>query len=164
MHVAILDVDTMSDDDELSWKEKNRLYGISMIPSLIVAFASAIYFLFYLKKHNFTESILDIFIYVGLPIFLIGLPLSSLAIEVLCHRKIKQPLILHMKRFSGRVLLILTSFISFYILVLMVNTGLSTIIGEEGAFIIGFLAFIFGFYMVLSKFRGFFSRLDRGEW
>jgi hypothetical protein len=151
-------------DDELSWEQKNRLYGFSMIPSLLIAFASAIYFLFYLKENNLTESILDVVIYVGLPIFLIGLPLSSLAFEVLYQRKIKQPLVLHFKRYSSRLFFVFMTYLSFYSFVVIVDATLSIIIGEEGAFILGTLIYLLGFSITLFKFREFFSKLDSGKW
>jgi hypothetical protein len=153
----------MNGDNELSWEEKNRLYGLSMIPFLAVLFALSIYFI-YLMEKNLLTSLWDIIIQIGLPLILIGLPMASLMFEVLSHRKNKQPLIFHMKRFMGRVLLILASALSFFGLLAIINVFLSPIIGEEFVFISGILIWLLGFYVVLTMFKEFFMKLDKGEW
>jgi len=154
----------MNDNDALSWEQKNRLYGMAFIPFIIVFFVLAGYFLFYLVENNLVESIWDGFIYFVLPLFLIGPPSSFLAFEVLHHREIKQPLILHVKRFSGRVLLTIPTVLSFCGVLAAAHIFLSPIIGETHTAMIGGLIWMVGFYLIFTTFREFFSRLDRGEW
>jgi hypothetical protein len=153
----------MDADDELSWEDKNRLYGISMIPFFAMLFALSIYFV-YLMESNLLKSMWDLVVQIGLPLISIGLPASSLTFEVLHHRKIKKPLIFHVKRFTGRVLLILTSALSFFGFLAIINTSLSPIIGEEGTFIAGILIWLLAFCVVLTTSREFFTKLEKGEW
>jgi len=155
----------MSDNEELSLEQKNRLHGMAAIPFFVVFFVLTYYFLFYLVSYGIVVgTIWDFFIYFVLPLFLIGVPSSCLAFEILYHREIKQPLTLHVKRFSGRVLLIIPSGLSFCGLLALANIFLSPITGEKYAIIIGGLTWMLGFYVVLTKFKEFFSKLDRGEW
>lgn len=153
----------MNENDELSSEEKNRLYGISMIPFFVVLFALSIYFV-YLMENNLLKSIWDVIIQIGLPLIVIGLPVASLTFEFLHHRQIKKPLIFHMKRFTGRVLLILASALSFFCFLAILNVSLSPIVGEEGTFITGILIWLLAFYTVLTTFREFFKKLDKGDW
>lgn len=153
----------MNANDDLSWEEKNRLYGMSMIPFFVVLFALSIYFV-YLMKNNLLKSMWDLVLQIGLPLIVIGLPAASLTFEVLHHRKTKKPLIFHLKRFTGRVLLILISAFSFFSFLAILNTLLPPIIGEEGTFIAGILIWLLAFYVVLTTFRDFFTKLDKGDW
>ncbi len=136
---------------------------MSMIPFLVVLFALSIYFV-YLMENNLLKSLWDLVVQIGLPIIVIGLPAASLTFEVLHHRKIKNPLMFHMKRFTGRVLLILISAFSLFSFLAILNTLLPSIIGEEGTFIAGILIWLLAFYVVLKTFRGFFTKLDKGNW
>jgi len=156
-------VGEMEIDNGLSWEEKNWLYGLTCVPALITLFAFGIYGLFYLTPNNRVEAIWD-YIYFLLPGFLIGLTLSCLTFEVLHHRKIKQPLNLRVKRFSGRVLFMISAVLSFYGALALSDIFLSPIVGETRWVMVGGIIWMVGFFLVLTTFREFFSRLDRGEW
>jgi|GEM_PF-4758113 len=154
----------MESDNGLSWEEKNQLYGMACIPFFIVFFVFAAYFLFYLVQNNLAESIWDALTYFVLPSFLIGLPSSFVTFEILYHRKIKQPLILHVKRFSGRVLLTIAAMLSFCGALALSDVYLSPVVSETHTAIVGGLIWMVGFFLVLTTFREFFSKLDKGEW
>ena len=154
----------MESDNGLSWEEKNQLWGLTCVPAFITMFAFLFYLLFYLTPNNLAETIWDVLLYFVLPSFFVGLPSSFLTYEVLHHRKIKQPLNLRVKRFSGRVLFIIPVVLSFCGVLAATHIFISPIIGEARITWVAGIIWMVGFFLVLTTFREFFIKLNNGEW
>jgi len=153
---------------ELTREEEDRLYAISCIPFVIISTAIALHYLFFRLEEvyppgaPFEPVIWDILPRLFLPL-LTWAPISFiLTFEILYHRKIKKPLKFHVKRFMGRTLVLLIGMASFFAIYIPF-LFLSPLISASYALIFILIIWSLTFYVILTKFKGFFGKLEKGE-
>lgn len=83
--------------------------------------------------------------------------------EILYHRKVKSPLEFHLKRFSGRLFLLLVSGLWFFGMLIGLEPVLSSLVGDRD-FLVSFVLAVIVYALVILKVKEFVSRLDKGEW
>lgn len=153
----------MATQNELSWEESNRLFGMSTIPSLIVVFIVLIYFV-HLMQNDLLKSPWDYLIHVFLPL-VTGAPIVAfLSFEILYSRKIKKTLMYHLKRFLGRTFVLLASTSSLFGFFIAANAVLSELMGWENSLIVGGIIWVLTFSLIATRFRKLFTKLNKGKW
>jgi len=156
---------------ELTREEEDRLYAISCIPAVIISTAIALHYLFFRLEQIYPPGApFEPVMWDVLPRFFLPLltwaPISFiLTFEILYHRKIKKPLKFHVKRFMGRTLVLLigmalfyATWIPFIFLYPLISASYALI-----WWVIFFIIWSLTFYVILTKFKGFFSKLEKGE-
>ncbi len=148
--------------EELSPEEINRLYKLCVIPMLSVFYVILAYFVYLLL----TDALItrwDLMTRILLPFF-IFFPVSGMVtFEILYHRKVKSPLKFHLKRFSGRLFIILLSFLWYFGLVIGLEPVLSPIVGDRDFLVSSVLASVV-YALVVLELKEYISRLEKGEW
>jgi len=148
-----------------SLDEENRLYAISAVPLVIVSIALALFYLFghFVSQPPQTSVMLDLLWNLVIP----GLALASTAFfltyEILTGKKEKST-VLHVKRFSGRMAILFIAESSLVAVYLASYFFLAPIISERFAVLCSLLIWLAVLMFGLSKFRGFFDRLEKGSW
>lgn len=147
--------------EELSGEDTNHLYKLCVIPTLVVFYAILTYFV-YLMRTDSLKTIWDFTFRVGW--FFIFMPTTFfVAFEVLYHRKITKPLRFHLKRFTGRMLPILASALSYFGFLIVAELIFSPIVGDR-AFLVGSILWLAIFVVIVLKLKRFVGKLDKGEW
>ncbi len=154
---------------ELTREEEDWLYAISCIPSVIISTAIVFHYLFfrlgevYPPGASFEPVVWDSLTRMFLPVLTISPITFLLTFEILYHRKIKKSLKFHVKRFTGRMVTVLTATVSFFAICIPF-LFLSPLISARYALLCAFIISLLALYAILTKFRRFFSRLEKGEW
>lgn len=149
-------------EEELSWKEQEDIRKLCVIPTLIAFLAILTYFV-YLMHNNALATVWDYFSQIGLLFATIPLTIFMATYEVLYSRKVKKTLKFHLKRFAGRMFIILLAFSSFFMSLVLSYIALSPTIGDE-AVLPGIVIWLIGIFIVGTKFSEFFGRFEKGEW
>jgi len=148
--------------DELSPGEIERLYKICLIPMLSVFEVILAYFVYLLLTDALTTR-WELMTQILLPFF-IFFPVSGMVtFEILYHRKVKSPLKFHLKRFSGRLFIILLSGLWYFGLVIGLEPVLSPVVGDRDFLVSSVLASVV-YALIILKLKGYISKLEKGEW
>lgn len=138
--------------EELSWEEKNHLYKLCTIPTLIVFYAILIYLVYLMRTSPF-KTVWEGLFHIG-PLLTVMPTTFFITFEVLYHRKVKKPLGFHMKRFAGRMLLLAVSVLSYFgFLIYLIKPIFSPIVGDRD-FLVGSVLWVIIFSMIIKRFRG----------
>jgi hypothetical protein len=148
--------------EDLSPEEIERLYKICLIPMLSVFLIILIYFN-YLMYTNPLKTRWDFLTEIGLPLFVLFPVSGMVTFEILYHRKVKSPLKFHLKRFLGRLFLLLLSGLWFFGVLIVLEPVLSPIVGDRD-FLVSFILATIVYALVILKLKEFVNRLDKGEW
>lgn len=151
--------------DGLTREEKDRLYGMSVIPMVLVFAVAIFYYGFvHLEQVYPPESLMwDALINLFPPVAF-GMPVAfCLTFEILYSRKMKCPPKFHVKRFLGRMVTVLVGALSFFAIYLASYFFLAPVISERFAILCSFWIWLLAFGTAIVKFRKLFSRLE-GEW
>ncbi len=155
--------------EELTRKEEDRLYAMSSIPFLIIFFVTLIYYSFFRLEEiyppgaPFEPVMWDMLPRFFLPMLTMAPITFFLTFEILYHRKIKKPLKFHVKRFTGRMVILLTAVALFSAIYIFSYFVLSPLISARYALLCTLIIWSLTFYAIITKFRGFFSKLEKGE-
>ncbi|RLI10988.1 hypothetical protein DRO25_02730 [Candidatus Bathyarchaeota archaeon] len=148
--------------EEVSWEEQNYLRKLCVIPTLI-AFCAILAYFVYLMHNNALKSAWDYLLHIGLLFAIIPSITFMLTFEVLYSRRVKMPLKHHLKRFTGRVLLLLAALLSFFVFLAIVYTVLSPLIGDR-AIVLGSVIWGVGLFIIAVRFNEFLAKLSKGQW
>jgi len=131
-----------------------------MIPFFLVFVIVLIYFN-YLMYTDGVRSFWDFIFRVGL-LFFPPYTVAMLTFEILYCRQTKKPF--NVKRFASRMLFAIASVLSLLGFLAVIINGSSSILAEENAGTLGFVLWLIIFFIVVTKFRQFFTRLAEGGW
>lgn len=148
--------------EELSPKEIDRLYKLCVIPMLSVFYVILAYFV-YLLLTDGLKTRWEFLTRIGVPFFVLFPVSGMVTFEILYHRKVKSPLEFHLKRFSGRLFLLLVSGLWFFGMLIGLEPVLSSLVGDRD-FLVSFVLAVIVYALVILKVKEFVSRLDKGEW
>jgi hypothetical protein len=150
---------------QISLNEDNKLYGISSIPAVIVSAILAIYYGFghltYLPSG--TSVMWDSLWNLVIPGLALAPTAFFLTYEIVTSKKEKST-VLHVKRFLGRMAILLIAESSLVAVYLASYFFLAPIISERFAVLCSLLIWLAVLMLGLSKFKGFFDRLEKGRW
>jgi cobalamin biosynthesis protein CobD/CbiB len=152
--------------EELTQEETNRLYSLSAIPAVLIFAIVTVYYSFvhleqvYPPRSLMWDLLLNLF-----PPVITGMPVAFFAtFEILCSRKLRSPLNLHAKRFLGRMATVLIGALSFVASYIASYFLLVPLISERHAVLASFLIWLLILGILVSKFKHFFSNLEKGKW
>jgi divalent metal cation (Fe/Co/Zn/Cd) transporter len=149
----------------ISIDEENRLYAISAVPLFIVSVIFAVFYLFghFAFLPSGASIMWDMLWNLIIPGIVLAPTTFFLTYEILTWKKEKS-MALHVKRFLGRmaILLICTSLL---ILVYLASFFLlAPLISERFAVLSSLLIWLVALIMGLATFRGLFDKLEKGGW
>ncbi len=147
--------------EELPWEELDHLYKLSSIPMLIVFFVILIYFICLMHTSPLVTA-WDYIIRIGLLFFFVPYTVAMLSFEVLYGRKAKKGF--NFKRFGGRMFFLLTIILSLFGFLILTHTVFSHIIGDWNTSFLSIVVWLVGFFVIVTKFRQFFTKLNEGKW
>ena len=149
--------------EELSPEEENHLYNLSGIPFLATFISIMIYFV-YLMQHDVLKSVTDFLMHIGLLLATIPPVTMSLAFEILYSRKVKVSPRFHIKRFSGRTVIILAGTLSLLALFGVFSKVVPLPIDEGSIFLCSFVIWISIWFVIVIKFKQSLNKLTKGHW
>lgn len=149
-------------EEELSWKEQEDIRKLCVIPTS-VAFVAIVAYFIYLMHSNALTTAWDFLFRIVLLFTTLPPTIFIATYEVLYSRKVRKNLKFHVKRFAGRLLIILLGVLSFFMSLALSYLALSPLIGDR-ALLPGIILWMVGVFIAGIRFSEFFGRFEKGEW
>jgi hypothetical protein len=148
---------------ELSQKEERHLLNLSVIPAALVTYLLIACF-FYFTPNQLSLSMWDYLARFGIP-FAIAIPITIfLSFEILYSRKINKPISYHIKRFLGRMSIILTGILIFVIALVMIYFALISWIDEWKVLLLTGVIWFGIWGPSVFRFKKTLKKLYKGQW
>jgi hypothetical protein len=149
---------------KLDQRETDRLYGISVIPTVVVFAITVFYYSFvHLEQTQPLESLMMDSLVNLCPSLMVGGPLIFfLTFEILHAQRVREQLGFHLKRWMGRMATVCVMVSLFYVIFLASYFLLVPAISEEFVMRLGFGLWLVSLGLLLHRFGDFFAKLDRG--
>jgi nitrogen fixation/metabolism regulation signal transduction histidine kinase len=139
-------------ESELSWEERDHLYKLCAIPSLIVLWTFIAYVV-YLQRTDPLKNTWDFVIRLAFPNSIIELTAFFLTFEVLYHRRSGKTAAFHIKRFGRRMLSSLACVLPGLLLMCISALAFSETLGEFNATFLGIGVWVLILLIVTLKLR-----------
>jgi hypothetical protein len=148
---------------ELSPEEERHLANLSVFPTAVVTYILIIFFL-YFGQNEQSLSVFYYLTYFGIP-FAVVIPMTLfLSFEILYSHRAKTSISGQLKRFSGRMLLILLGVFVFVIVFGITYFALSYWVEQWNVLLIAAI-FWFAIWIPLTfRFKETFSKFYSGKW
>lgn len=151
---------------QITQEELNHLYSISIIPAIIIfAFVIAYYGFVHLEQISSSGSLmLDLLINL-FPLILLLPPIAFfLTFEILYRRRVKNTAKLSIRRFLGRMTILMVSVSLFSCIYLTSYLFFAPLISEKFAILLSFWLWLALLSLLIIRFGQAFNKLDKGEW
>ena len=148
---------------ELSPEEERHLLNLSVIPAALVTYLLIACFL-YFTPNQLSLSLWNYLSHFGIP-FVIAIPVTIfLSFEILYSRKIKKPISHHIKRFLGRMSIILTGILIFVITLVIIYFALISWIDEWKVLLLTGVIWFGIWGPLVFRFKKILNKLYKGQW
>ncbi|MEM4733880.1 MAG: hypothetical protein QXD70_05065 [Candidatus Bathyarchaeia archaeon] len=148
---------------ELSPEEERHLLNLSVIPALIATQILLALFVLSIKNQQSLSS-LYVLIHFGIPFITILYITTFFSFEILCSRKVKEPLKRHIKRFSGRMVILVFGLSIFIGILITSQYMLLSWIDEWGVLLLTGIIWFGIWIFLMLRFKETFDKLYKGRW
>lgn len=138
----------------LTIEDREHLYRLCVIP-FIITLCIFIFYLVFLMRNQMIKTTMDLLTKLFLPFVIIVIMVGVISFETLYHRKVKKPLMFHMKRLVWQFLFVLACAISFFALLLLFDTYFSQILGKWNA-VLALLLWTVVFAVMVTRYQRYF--------
>jgi len=151
---------------QIAEEELNRLYSISIIPAVIIfAFTIAYYGFVHLEQVNPSGSLmLDLLLNLFPLILLLPPAAFFLTFEILYGQRMKNAAKFDIRRFLGRIVILLVSVSLFLLIYLMSYLFFAPLISEKFAILLSFWLWLIVLGLLITRHGHVFGELEKGEW
>jgi len=147
----------------ISPEDERHLLNLSVIPAALVTYLLIVCFLFFGRNQQ-SLSLWYYITYFGIP-FAIAVPVTIfLSFEVLYSRKVKQPISHGIKRFLGRVSLILMGVFTFGTILGTAYFALASFINQWTLLLLAGILWFAIWLLLVFRLREVFDKLYAGKW
>jgi hypothetical protein len=146
-------------------EEENRFYALSSIPAIVVSTILAVCYGFghLTQLPSGTPIMWDLLWNFIIPVVSLAPVSSFLACEILTLKKEKSGT-LHVKRFAGRMAILLVCTLLLIFVYLLSYLFLAPLISERFAVLSTLLMWLLILMVGLVRFKALFSKLEKGRW
>jgi hypothetical protein len=151
---------------QITQEELNRLYSMSIIPAIIIfAFVLVYYSFVHLEQISSSGSLmLDLLVNL-FPLILLLPPLAFfLTFEILYSQRVKDTAKLCIRRFLGRMVILLVSVALFLFIYMTSYFFFAPLISEKFAILLSFWLWLIVLGLFVARLGHVFSKLEKGEW
>lgn len=146
---------------KLSREEEIHLYNLSLIPAGIILVAFLVSFV-YLMRTDVLKTLWDYLLFAA-PFWTAIIGSVFLTFEALYSRKTKSSIRFYMKRFFGRMFLLVACMLSFLVTLGALYPVLSPLAGSYSILYTGVLWSLL-FFIVARTFKRTINKLTEGQW
>ena|SRR4030042_4269435 len=138
----------------LTSEDREHLYKFCVIPIIVTLCVFIFYFVF-LMRNQMIKTTVDFLTELYLPLFIISAMVGTVSFETLYYRKVRKPLMFHLKRLIWQFLLVLVCAVSSSLLLIFFETYFSQILGKWYA-LLAFVLWTVIFAVVVTRYQRYF--------